>query len=180
MALATFRAVGRLRPVAATNWDCCNYSSVAKGRNVDHIQRQNQRLLRNALREPRLITSIDVAAGRRIRVSSATWEEDWGPGDSWAREIAQLKAAWTAFVAGNFASDLRRDFVRAYFVLLRTCLNGHAGGQNAISVLRKVVGFETIRVSGDCGGLAVAIVSARHPVYPISFLLDHSWPILSA
>jgi len=32
------------------------------------------------------------------------------------------------------------------------------------------VGFETIRVSGDCGGSAAAIVSARHPVYLLSKL----------
>ena len=33
---------------------------------MDRIQRYNQRVLRTALRETRLITSIDVATGRRI------------------------------------------------------------------------------------------------------------------
>lgn len=143
---------------------------------MDRIQRHNQRLLRDALREPRLITSIDVAAGRRIRVRSATWEEYWGPCGCCPKEIAQLKAAWTAFVAGNLASSLRRDFVRAYFVLLRTCLNGHAGGQNVVAVLRKAVGFETTLVCGDCGGLAAAVVSARHPVYLLSKLANPRAP----
>jgi hypothetical protein len=127
-------------------------------------------LLRNALRETRLITSIDVTAGRRIRVTRATWEEYWRECDPWAREIAQLKAAWTALIAGNFAANLRRDFVRAYFLLLRTCLDGHACGQNALPVLKRIVGLETVRVSGDCGGSAAAIVSARHPVYLLSKL----------
>ena len=68
---------------------------------MDRIQRYNQRLLRNAVRETRLITSIDVTAGRRIRVTSATWDEYWGQCGPWAREIAQLKAAWTALIAGN-------------------------------------------------------------------------------
>ena len=88
------------------------------------------------------------------------------------REIAQLKAAWTALIAGNFAGSLRHDFVRTYFLLLRTCLDRHADGQNMLSVLRKIVGFETIRVSGDCGGSAAAIVSARHPVYLLSKLAN--------
>jgi len=132
---------------------------------VDRIERHNQRLLRNALRETRLITSIDVTAGRRIRVSSVTWDEYWGQCGPWAREIAQLKAAWTALIAGSSAANLRRDFVRAHFLLLRACLDGHACERNALSVLRRIVGFETIRVGGDCGGWAAAVISARHPVY---------------
>lgn len=135
---------------------------------MDRIQRYNQHVLRTALRETRLITSIDVAAGRRISVARTTWDEYWGQCESWAREIADLKATWTALIAGNFAAHLRRDFVRAYFLLLRTCLDGHADGQNVLSVLRKIVGFETIRVCGDCGGSAAAIISARHPVYLLS------------
>ena len=135
---------------------------------MDRIQRYNQRVLRTALREARLITSIDVATGRRINVASTTWDEYWGQCGSWAGEIADLKAAWTALIAGNFAPHRRRDFVRAYFLLLRTCLDGHADGQNVLPVLRKIVGFETIRLSGDCGGSAAAIISARHPVYLLS------------
>jgi len=78
--------------------------------------------------ETRLITSIDVTAGRRIRVIGATWEEYWGQCGPFTREIAQLKAAWTALIAGNFASSLRPELVRAYFRLLRICLDGHACG----------------------------------------------------
>jgi len=137
---------------------------------VDHIQRYNQRLLRNALRETRLITSLDVTAGRRIHVTSVTWDEYWGHCGPLEREIAQLQVAWTALIAGNFSSNLRSDFVRTYFLLLRTCLDRHACSQDILSLLRKVVGFETIRVSGDCGGSAAAIVSARHPVYLLSKL----------
>ena len=139
-----------------------------KGHSVDRIERHNQRLLRNALRETRLITSIDVTAGRRIRVSSVTWDEYWGQCGPWAREIAQLKAAWTALIAGSSAANLRRDFVRAHFLLLRACLDGHACERNALSVLRRIVGFETIRVGGDCGGWAAAVISARHPVSLLS------------
>lgn len=137
---------------------------------MDCIQRHNQRLLRNTLREARLITSLDVTAGRRIYVTSVTWDEYWGHCGFLAREISQLEAAWTALIAGNFSSNLRHDFVRTYFLLLRTCLDRHACGQNMLSLLRKVVGFETIRVSGDCGGSAAAVVTARHPVYLLSKL----------
>ena len=137
---------------------------------MDRIQRYNQRLLRNALTETRLIASIDVTAGRRLRVTSTTWDEYWGPCDFLASEIAQLKAAWTALIVGRFADKLWSDFVRTYFLLLRACLDCHARGQNVLSLLRKVVGFETIRISGDCDGSAAAIVSARHPAYLLSKL----------
>jgi hypothetical protein len=137
---------------------------------VDCIQRYNQRLLRNALRDTRLITSIEVTACRRIRVTSTTWDEYWGQCGCWAREIAQLKATWTASIAGNVAANLRRNFVCAYFLLLRACLDGHSRGQNSLPILKKIVGFETVRVPGDCGGSAAAIVSARHPVYLLSKL----------
>ncbi len=137
---------------------------------MDCTQRYNQRLLRIALRETRLITSTDVTAGRRLRVASATWGEYWGHCDPLARELALLEAAWTALIFGKFAHNLRRDFVRTYFLLLRACLDRHAGGQNMLPLLRKVVGFEAIRISGDCGGSAAAIVSARHPVYMLSKL----------
>ena len=135
---------------------------------MDCIQRYNQHLLRRALGETRLITSLDVTVGRRLRVASVTWDEYWGQCDSWARELSQLKAAWTALIAGSFTANLRREFVRAYFQLLHACLAGHACGQDSFPVLRKIVGFETIRVSGDCGGSAAAIISARHPVYLLS------------
>lgn len=137
---------------------------------VDRLQRYNRRLVRNALRETRLLTALDVSAGRRIRVASATWDEYWGQCGPLANEIAELKAAWTTLIVRNFANSMRQGFVRAYFRLLRACLDRHARGENVLSLLRKVVGFETIRVSGDCGGSAAAIVSARHPVYLLNKL----------
>ena len=137
---------------------------------MDRVQRHNQRLLRNAVRETRLITSLDVAAGRRIHIANVTWDEYWGHSGPLAREIAQLKVAWTTLIAGNFAGNRRCDYVRAYFLLLRRCLEHYAHSQEMLSVLRKVVGFETIRVSGTCGGSAAAIISARHPVYLLSKL----------
>ena len=137
---------------------------------VDRLQRYNHRLLRNALRETRLLTALNVSADRRIRIANATWDEYWGQCDPLAKEIAELKAAWTTLIVRNFVNSMRHGFVRAYFRLLRACLDRHARGENVLSLLRKVVGFETIRVSGDCGGSAAAIVSARHPVYLLSKL----------
>ncbi len=96
---------------------------------MDCTQRYNQRLLRNALRDTRLITSIDVTAARRVRVTSTTWDEYWGPCDFLAGEIAQLKAAWTALIAGRFDDKLRSDFVRTYFRLLRACFDCHDDGK---------------------------------------------------
>ena len=131
---------------------------------MDRLQRYNQRLLRNALREPRLLASLDVTVGRRMRVSSVTWEEYWGQDGALAREIAELKATWTALITRDLSSSLRRDFVRTYFLLLKACLDRCPRDQEVLLLLRKIVGFEVIRVSGDCGGVAAAIVSARHPV----------------
>ena len=116
------------------------------------------------------LASIDVTAARRVRVTSATWDEYWGTCDFLAGEIAQLKAAWTALIAGRFDDKLRSDFVRTYFLLLRACLDCHARGHNMLTLLRKIVGFETIRISGDCNGSAAAIISARHPAYLLSKL----------
>jgi hypothetical protein len=117
-----------------------------------------------------------VSKGRRIRVTSATWEEYWAHCGFGAAEVAQLKTAWAALIAENCAADLRREYVRAYFQLLRACLESHASGQEWLSLLRKVVGFETIHVSGDCGGSAAAIISARHPAYLLSRLASPSAP----
>jgi hypothetical protein len=87
-----------------------------------------------------------------------------------------LKAAWFSLIVGNFAANLRPEFVRSYFRLLRSCLNSHVCGQNSISMLRKIVGFETIRVTGACGGSAAAIISARQPVYLLSKLASPDAP----
>lgn len=143
---------------------------------MDRLQRYNQRLVRTALREPRLLTVLDVTGGRRLRLTSITWDEYWEHCDPLGREIAELKAAWAALIAGHFASSLRRDYVRNYFLLLRTCLERHADGQNMLSMLRRIVGFEAIRVSGHCGGSAAAIASARHPVYLLSKLANPRAP----
>ncbi len=143
---------------------------------MDCTQRYNQRLLRNALRETLLITSIDVTVGRRLRVISPTWDEYWGPGGFLAGEIAQLKAAWTALIVGRFTDKLRSDFIRTYFRLLRACLDCHDRGQNVLTLLRKIVGFETIRIFGDCDGSATAIISARHPAYLLSKLVRPDAP----
>jgi hypothetical protein len=143
---------------------------------VNRLQRYNQYLVRTAVRETRLLTALDVSAGRRIRLTSVTWDEYWGQCNSLTREIYQLKEAWTALIVENFAHSLRHRFVRTYFVLLRACLDQHAFGQNVLPLLRKVVGFETIRLSGNCGGSAAAIVSARHPVYLLSKLANPRVP----
>ena len=82
---------------------------------MDRLQRYNQRLVRHALRETRLVTALDVTTGRRIRVTSVTWDEYWGQCGPVAREIAQLKAAWTALIAGSFASRLGCLTLRAAF-----------------------------------------------------------------
>ena len=93
---------------------------------MDRLQRYNQRLVQSALRETRLLASLDVTADRRIHATSVTWEQYWGQCDALAREIAELKTAWTALIAGGGAGSLRRDFVRAYFLLLRACLNHYS------------------------------------------------------
>ncbi|MEN6407536.1 MAG: hypothetical protein ABFC77_13830 [Thermoguttaceae bacterium] len=111
-----------------------------------------------------------MTAARRVRITSTTWDEYWGPCDFLAGEIAQLKAAWTALIAGRFDDKLRGDFVRTYFRLLRACLDCHDRGHNQLTLLRKIIGFETIRISGDCDGSAAAIISARHPAYLLSKL----------
>jgi hypothetical protein len=162
--------------VGIANWGCSDPNRREERCSLDRLQRYNQRLVRNALRETRLLMALDVTAGRRIRATSMTWDEYWGQCSPLAREIAQLRAAWAALIARNFASSLRPEFVRAYFLLLRRCLDCHASGQDVLPVLKKIVGFETIRVSGDCGGSAAAIANVRHPVYLLSKLANPHAP----
>jgi hypothetical protein len=135
---------------------------------VDRTQRYNQRLLREAAQEPRIIRSLEVMSGRRIRIDTVDWDEYWGYADDVAAEIEELKNAWTALILGKFATQWRCDFVRAYFSLLTRCLDCHSRDHHLLSLLRKVVGFETIRVFGDCGGSAAAVLNTRNPVYLLS------------
>lgn len=81
-----------------------------------------------------------------------------------------------ALIIGNFSSGVRCDFVRTYFLLLAACLDRYVRGQDVLFLLRKIVGFEVIRVSGDQGGAAAAIASVRHPVYLLSKLANPRRP----
>lgn len=143
---------------------------------MDRLQRYNQHLLRRALSEARLITSLQVTAGRRLSISSITWDEYWGENGLLAGEIAQLKAAWIALIADGNTNALRRNYVRTYFHLLSRCLSFHACGQSVLATLRRIVGFEAIRITGDSGGSAAAIVNTRHPVYLLSKLVKPHAP----
>lgn len=79
--------------------------------------------------------------------------------------MAQLKAAWTALINGGPANSLRRDYVRAYFLLLQACLAGYSRGEIGFRVLRKVVAFETFHISGQCAGSVAGLFSTRNPAY---------------
>jgi hypothetical protein len=137
---------------------------------MDRMQKHNQRLLRDAIQEPRLITSINVSTGRQLRIVGTTWEDYWRECGPFAKEVAELKDAWLALIIGNFSGCLRSSFVQRYFQLLHACLACHVSGQNKHALLSRIVGFEIIRVSGTCDGSVAAVVNVRHPVYLLSKL----------
>ena len=59
---------------------------------------------------------------------------------------------------------------RAYFALLHTCLERLSRGEVDLHLLRRVVAFETVHVSGEQGALVAGIFNVRNPAYLLSRL----------
>lgn len=135
---------------------------------MSRLQRHNQRVVADVLGKSLLITSIDVTGGRSINVRTATWEEYWACCDCAAQEIECLHVAWNAFIAGGYSVEQRQPFVRAYFALLHTCLTGYFRGEIDLSVLRKVVGFETFPFFCEQSQSAAGTFNIRNPAYLLS------------
>jgi hypothetical protein len=136
--------------------------------NMNKLQRRNQRVVAETLGKSLLITSIDVSTDRFIDVQTTTWEKYWCRCDCAAEEIERLHGAWNILIASGYSAKQLKPFVQAYFALLHTCLNGYLCGQIDLSVLRKVVGFETFSISCKQGELAAGIFNVRNPAYLLS------------
>jgi len=135
---------------------------------MNRLQRHNQRVLAKALGKPLLVTSIDVSSGRLIDVKTATWEEYWGGSDGEVEETRRLHATWNALIEGGHSTRDRAPFVQAYFTLLRRCLDGYARGDIDLSVLRKLISFETFPLSCHQKQLAAGTFNIRNPAYLLS------------
>lgn len=135
---------------------------------MNRLQSRNQRLVAAALREPLLITSINVSSGRIIDVRRSSWREYWVGCDSLGNELSRLHAAWIDLIDGGYSVAQRSPFVHAYFVALRAGLNRYLRAELDVSVLRKLVGFEAFLISGQHGEQAAGVFSIRNPVYLLS------------
>jgi len=135
---------------------------------VNRLQRRNQRVVATALDKPLFVTSIDVSSGRLIEVKTATWGEYWGHCSCVAEETRRLHERWNTFIEGGHSTRDRPPFVQAYFTLLRRCLDGCARGDVDLSVLRKVIGFETFPLSRNQEQLAAGTFNIRNPAYLLS------------
>jgi len=136
--------------------------------NLNKLQRRNQRLLAAALREPQLVTSIHVSNRRIIDVKTSPWREYWNGCDSLGRELERLHTAWSALIDGGYSAARRSSFVHAYFVALRVGLRRYLRCELELSVLRKLVGFETLSISGERDEQAAGLFSIRNPAYLLS------------
>jgi hypothetical protein len=118
--------------------------------------------------ETRLITGIDVTAGRPLHITSVSWDDYWGFPGFLTAGISRLKATWISLIVDKFSGIHRSEFVRAYFALLHECLACLAGGSTDLQILKKIVAFETFRISGQVGGAIAGIFNARNPAYLLS------------
>ena len=135
---------------------------------MNKLQSRNQRLVAAVLREPLLITSIEVSSRRIIGVKTSPWREYWDGCDSLGKELARLHAAWIDLIDGGYSAAQRSPFVHAYFVALHAGLSRHLRGELDLSALRKLVGFETFFIFGEHGEQAAGVFSIRNPVYLLS------------
>ena len=99
---------------------------------------------------------------------TATWEEYWDGCDCAAEEIERLHVAWNAFITGGHSVEQRQPFRTRIFRFAAHMLDGYSRGEIDLSVLRKVVGFETFSVSCEQGHLAAGIFNIRNPAYLLS------------
>ena len=91
---------------------------------MDRVQRYNQHLVRTALKEARLVTALEVASGRRLRVTSATWDEYWGECGPVANELAQLKRAWIGQFRFKNGRAFRQFSASDYFKAMHVVMGG--------------------------------------------------------
>jgi len=89
---------------------------------LNRRHRWNQRLIRRALTEQRLVRSISMEAGGKIHIESSEWGDYWGACAFPASLLGRLEHAWRNLIVAGHGSDCRDGYVSAYFALLKWCL----------------------------------------------------------
>jgi hypothetical protein len=142
---------------------------------MNRRQKGNQRILIYSLKQARLITSLYITNSNVIEVRSVAWEEYWGYTNPFTEETRQLKTAWNNLIEKDYPTELRTDYVQAYFTLLHTCLACSPREIN-IQLLRKIVAFETFHIADARGHFAAGTFNFRNPVYLLSRIVNPSSP----
>lgn len=138
---------------------------------MNHLQRNNHWLIRDALKKTQLLASISVSDGGTIETVSLEWEDYWDDCHPLMGELQCLKTAWALFIKNNgYSIDQHADYVRAYFKLLHVGLNCFCHGEIDLRSLWRIVAFETFQVCGEQGPLAAGIFNVRNPAYLLSRL----------
>ena len=135
---------------------------------LNKLQRHNQHVVAEALRRPLVITCIHVDSRRVVGVQTSSWHEYWDGCDLLAQGLARLHASWSALVEHGYLGVHRSDFVHAYFKLLHSCLTSYRRDEINLSILGKVVGFETFGICGEQEQLVAGVFNVRNPVYLLS------------
>ena len=134
---------------------------------LNRRHRWNQRLIRRALAEQRLVRSISMEAGGKIHIESSDWDDYWCGCAFPASLLGRLEHAWRNLIVAGHGSDCRRAYVSAYFALLKWCLNRDRHRVADFQSLRKVVGFETFLVNAEDGHSVGGIFNVRNPAYSL-------------
>jgi hypothetical protein len=90
---------------------------------MNRLQRRNQRILANTIKQPVLVTSIDISKTRLVSAHTAAWEDYWGCHDFANEKLNRLQAAWHAFISSGYAAQQRHQFsLSDYFQGIRTIM----------------------------------------------------------
>ena len=135
---------------------------------LNRLQRQNQHLIKRALRQPVVFTSLRVDSRRVVHVHTASWHEYWDGCDALPPGLTRLHASWKQYVEHRYSAAYRERYVHAYFSLLHDCLDAYRRDHIAAYLLGKVIGFETFGISGDQGQPVAGAFNVGNPAYLLS------------
>ena len=135
---------------------------------MNRLQTRNQRAILRSLKEPKLVGSVRVDVGHLLDVEELGWDDYWNDCQPLTEQLAPLNAAWLDLIESAHAPTAFSKYVSAYFALLKACLKRALRGEVGLSVLWKVIGFETFHILDQDSHAVAGAINVRHPAYLLS------------